>query len=191
MTRVVGGLARGRRLVVPSDGTRPTSDRAREAVFSSIESMRGPWHGASVLDLYAGTGACGLEAASRGASLVDLVDNDRNAVRALRANKDAVLSSDVESVVTVHQSQVERWVADAVAGTRYDVVFCDPPYVMTVAKVQEVLGVVAERGLLQPEALAVLERSSRDDPWEWRQPYRGRWDRTYGEAHLWVAELSG
>ncbi|HEX5018928.1 MAG TPA: RsmD family RNA methyltransferase [Actinomycetes bacterium] len=191
MTRVVGGLARGRRLVVPSDGTRPTSDRAREAVFSSIESMRGPWHGASVLDLYAGTGACGLEAASRGASRVDLVDKDRNAVRALTTNRDAVLASDVESVVTVHQSQVERWVADATAGTGYDVAFCDPPYAMTTAKVQEVLGVVAERGLLKPEALVVLERSSRDDPWEWQHPYRGRWDRAYGEAHLWVAELSG
>ena len=194
MTRVVGGVARGHRLVVPGDGTRPTSDRAREAIFSSIESVRGPWQGSHVLDLYAGSGACGLEAASRGAPRVDLVESDRAAVNAIATNRDAVVGTlaqaGVQAEVHVHQAPVERWVATA-GDIRYDVVFSDPPYRTDPSALQVVLDVLVERSLLYEGALVVLERSSRDPAWQWGQRFRGRWDRKYGEAHLWIAEVAG
>ena len=94
MTRIIAGVAKGRRLRVPSNGTRPTSDRAREALFSSLESLRGPFRGARVLDLYAGSGALGLEARSRGAAVVDLVESDRAAARVIEQNIVAVFGED-------------------------------------------------------------------------------------------------
>ena len=195
MTRVIGGAARGRRLVVPNAGTRPTSDRAREAVFSSLESMRGGWHGATVLDLYAGSGACGLEALSRGAAQVDLVDDDRAAFAAITANRVAVLAqaqaqSQVAARVHVHRSSVARWVATPPQGVSYDVVFCDPPYLTPSGEVTDALSALAAAGALGTGSLVVVERSARDAAWQWKPPLAGIWERRYGEAHLWIAEVN-
>ena len=199
VTRIVGGAARGRRLVVPSAGTRPTSDRAREAVFSSLESMRGPWQGAHVLDLYAGSGACGLEALSRGAARVDLVDEDRAAVAAITANRDAVLGGLSGSTgaprdrspasIQVHRASVARWVLTPPGGVRYDVVFCDPPYVTNSAEVADAIAALADGEALAGGSLVVVERSARDKEWQWREPFDGIWNRRYGEARLWIAEV--
>jgi 16S rRNA (guanine966-N2)-methyltransferase len=202
MTRVIGGASRGRRLVVPDGGTRPTSDRAREAVFSSVEAIRGPWQNAVVLDLYAGSGACGLEALSRGAARVDLVDDNRAAVSAITANRDAVLdgvrakrrsqSDPVPSHVhaQVHRSSVSRWAAMPPRGVRYDVVFCDPPYLAPPDEVTDAVGALLAAGALGSGSLVVLERSARDRAWRWKPPLAGIWDRRYGEAHLWIAEIN-
>ena len=201
MTRVIGGAARGKRLVVPDAGTRPTSDRAREAVFSSLESMRGGWHGATVLDLYAGSGACGLEALSRGAAQVDLVDDDRAAVAAITANRLAVLaqtqaqpqaqvSAQVSARVHVHRSSVARWVATPPQGVSYDVVFCDPPYLTPSDEVTDALNALAAAGALGAGSLVVVERSARDAAWQWKPPLAGIWERRYGEARLWIAEVN-
>ena len=189
MTRIVGGLARGVRLKVPDAGTRPTSDRAREAVFSSLEARRGPWAGARVLDLYAGSGACGLEAASRGAAEVDLVESSRAAADVVSANVGAVVAATGADSVRVHQRTVRRWLA-ASAGERapYDVVFCDPPYSTSDHEVREVLRALVAGQVLTPAGVVVLERSSRDAPWRFESPLTAVWDRGYGEAHLWVAE---
>ena len=189
MTRVVGGLARGVRLSVPNAGTRPTSDRAREAVFSSLESVRGPWTDATVLDLYAGSGACGLEAASRGAAQVDLVESDRKAVAVIARNRESVLASGAQGVVEIHQAAAERWVTAISNQAGYDVVFCDPPYSAPASDVAAVLAAVAAAGALAQEAFVVLERSARDPEWLWSAPFMARWDRRYGEAHVWIAEL--
>ena len=188
MTRIVGGSARGRRLVVPDAGTRPTSDRAREAVFSSIESIRGPWHGAVVLDLYAGSGACGLEALSRGATRVDLVELDKTAVAAITTNRDLV-GGDSVSAAHVHRASVNRWLNAPPPEVRYDVVFCDPPYATTPREVNEALESLAKGDAVDTRSLVVLERSARDSQWQWREPFHGVWQRRYGEAHLWIAEV--
>ena len=191
VTRIVGGSARGMRLKVPDAGTRPTSDRAREAVFSSVESMRGPWSGARVLDLYAGSGACGLEAASRGAIGVDLVESSRHATRVIELNRDALAPAVPHASVVVHQVPVERWVgrlADHTTG-EYDVVFCDPPYATPDASVRLVLDALSRSGALAPQGLVVVERSARGEAWSFSDPMRPRWDRRYGEAHLWIAGL--
>ncbi len=197
MTRIVAGRARGRRLSVPSTGTRPTSDRAREAVFSSLESIRGPFVNAVVLDLYAGSGALGLEAASRGAVRVDLVESDRRAVRVIEDNVSAVVdgSPDPHPVVSVHSGSVHRWLTRAVAaagsGTAvaYDVVFCDPPYSTSSSDVAEVISTLREAGLLADGALVVVERAHRASDWHWPAGFGALRDSAYGEAHLWVAAV--
>lgn len=124
--RVVAGSSRGRRLVAPEGtSTRPTSDRVREAVFNALGSLDAI-DGATVADLFAGTGALGIEALSRGAAHATFVERDRRALAALRANLDATGLGDRATVVA---GDVERWVDDEVAaGRRVDVVLADPPY---------------------------------------------------------------
>ena len=126
--RSIAGAAGGRRLAVPpGTGTRPTSDRAREGLFSSWESELGGangWRGARVLDLYAGSGAVGLEALSRGAAHVLLVESEQRAVRTLRQNIRTLGLPGAEA----RAGKVTRVVADELPGAPYDVVFLDPPY---------------------------------------------------------------
>jgi len=126
--RVVAGSARGRPLVTPpGDRTRPTTDRVREAMFNALWS-RGALDGAVVVDLFAGSGALGVEALSRGAAHVTFVDVDRAALRAVRRNLDACGLADRATVVA---GGAERWLAGLAAGTRFDLAFCDPPYAYT------------------------------------------------------------
>lgn len=186
MTRIVAGSAKGRRLTVPGTGTRPTSDRAREAVFSTLESLRGAFADAVVLDLYAGSGALGLEALSRGAARVDLVESDRKAAEVIEANR-AVVSGAAQ----VHAITVERWIASSQPGSGYDVVFCDPPYAVGAVQVGAVLETLRQRRLLADGALVVLERGRRDPAWTWPPGFVAVRDRVYGEAHLWIGGLSG
>jgi len=126
--RVIGGDFRGRRLTAPVGATvRPTSDRVREAIFSILYSLGGV-EGLRVVDLFAGTGALGIEALSRGAASVTFVDQHPGSVAAVRANLVAVGMEDAEARgdATVVRADVDAWVARAAA--RYDVVLCDPPY---------------------------------------------------------------
>jgi 16S rRNA (guanine966-N2)-methyltransferase len=117
--RVVAGEFKGRRLYAPRGRrTRPTADRVREALFSIL----GDVSGLRVLDLFAGSGALGIEALSRGASEAVFVDDDARAVEAIRRNLDAVGVR-----AEVHRRDVLRWLGRA-AGERYDLVFVDPPY---------------------------------------------------------------
>jgi 16S rRNA (guanine966-N2)-methyltransferase len=123
--RVVAGTARGRTLVSPpGDRTRPTSDRVREAVFNALWS-RGGLDGARVLDLFAGSGALGVEALSRGADHATFVDSDRDARRAIARNLEACGFADRATVVA---APVERWLAGLGPGDRFELAFCDPPY---------------------------------------------------------------
>jgi 16S rRNA (guanine966-N2)-methyltransferase len=124
--RVVAGSARGRTLVTPPGArTRPTTDRVREAVFNALWS-RGALDGARVVDLFAGSGALGVEALSRGAAHATFVDLDREAVRAIRRNVEACGVADRATVVA---APVERWLAGRPAGdSPFDLAFCDPPY---------------------------------------------------------------
>jgi len=124
--RIVGGLAKGRRLAAPASATRPTSDRVRESLFNALES-RIALSGARVLDLFAGTGAVGLEALSRGAARVVLIDQSRAAVEVIREN--ARLLAGGGGDVQIHQQDARIALAAlADAGVRFDVVYLDPPY---------------------------------------------------------------
>jgi 16S rRNA (guanine966-N2)-methyltransferase len=153
VTRIVAGSAGGRRLAVPPKGTRPTSERVREAVFSALEANVG-LDGARVLDLYAGSGALGLEALSRGATHVTFVESDRRALDVLRVNTRAVGLPGT----TIVSAPVES--ALATPPTRpYDVILADPPYA---TPIDGVLTLIATGDWLASDGVLVLERAARD-----------------------------
>lgn len=186
MTRIIAGVAGGRRLAVPSgQGTRPTSDRAREALFSSLETLLasggGPGlAGARVLDLYAGSGAVGLEALSRGASRAVLVESDPKALAVLRSNVSALGLPGAEVLGTT----VARALARA-APCAFDVVFADPPYALADADLVAVLTAARDGGYLAPNGVVVVERSARGTAFAWPVAFTPIRSRRYGEAVLW------
>src|SRR5271169_1730453 len=188
MARVIAGEAGRRRLAVP-DGrdTRPTSDRAREGLFATIASMTGPLAGARVLDLYAGSGAVGLEALSRGAGHVLLVEHGARAARVIRQNIEAIGLPGAAVIA----DRVERVLARGPAEGGYDVVFADPPYALADAAVTRVLALLAEQGWLAPGALVVVERATRSGPPGWPDGFAPDRARRYGEATFWYGLMPG
>jgi 16S rRNA (guanine966-N2)-methyltransferase len=187
MTRVVAGAARGRRLAVPpGTATRPTSDRAREGLFSTLTSMVRAWAGRRVLDLYAGSGAVGLEAVSRGADHCLLVESDPKALATVRANVATLGLPGTD----VHGGRVERLVAGPPPGPPYDVVFLDPPYDLGDEDLRVVLAGLRDQGWLAPDAVLAVERSTRGGTWEWPDGFAADRSRRYGEATLWYGRAA-
>jgi len=192
VTRIIAGAARGRRLAVPKGtATRPTSDRAREGLFATVTAIGGPLPGASVLDLFAGSGAVGLEALSRGAARVVLVESDPRAARVIRANLAAVALPGGELVCDRVQRFLDRGPG---AGAAFDLVVADPPYAAPPAEVTGMLAALARERWLAPGALVAVERGTRAGPLPWPAGYRADRSRRYGEATFWyglaAAEVS-
>lgn len=180
MTRIIAGSVGGRRLEVPKgDLTRPTSDRVREAVFSGLEA-RGALHGAWVMDLFAGSGALGLEAASRGAAEVVLVDSSRQAADVARRN---VTKLGIRATVVL--SPVQKYLAGRTP-VPYDLILMDPPYGIGEDVVAEVLASLVV-GWLAPGGVVVLERSSRGLEPRWPAGLVREGVRRYGETVIWTA----
>ncbi|HTE72614.1 MAG TPA: 16S rRNA (guanine(966)-N(2))-methyltransferase RsmD [Actinomycetes bacterium] len=190
MPRIISGAARGRRLAAPPGrDTRPTADRAREALFSALEAQLGSFAGRRVADLYAGTGAVGLEALSRGAAAVLLVESDPVAVRVLRANVETVGLPGAE----VRSGRVERVVGGGPGpsgAATYDVMFLDPPYEVADADLQRVLRDALAHGWVAPGGLVVVERATRGGTWAWPEGFDGLRSRRYGEATLWYGRAA-
>ncbi len=190
MTRIIAGTARGRRLGVPASGTRPTSDRVREALFSALESEWAAqgiaWSQVPVLDLFAGTGALGLEALSRGALRAHLVERSRPAARTLVANVAAVGCPGAEVVIR-DALQLAALPAPQPAAR---LVFADPPYDWPAADMAALLGRLHESGWIAGDAVVVVERPARDPgspfPAEWPEPRR----RPYGDTVLWYGRVA-
>jgi 16S rRNA (guanine966-N2)-methyltransferase len=181
VTRIIAGAVGGRRLHVPKgDLTRPTSDRVREAVFSGLEA-RGVLQGARVLDLFAGSGALGLEAASRGAAEVVLVDSSRAAAEVARRNVAALGMR-----ATVVLSSVQKYLTGRTPRPM-DVVLVDPPYGIGEDVVADALAALVEGGWLVPGGLVVLERSSRGTEPRWPTGLVREGVRRYGETVIWTA----
>jgi 16S rRNA (guanine966-N2)-methyltransferase len=182
MTRIIAGFAGSIRLTVPTSGTRPTSDRVREAIFSALEA-RDALDGARVLDLYAGSGALGLEAASRGAAHVTLVDRATAAHTATQTNAAAVRKAaprgQVPEIVLSSQP-VQSFLGGTSA--RWDVVFLDPPYELGGLELVHNLEALVDR--LSPDAVVVLERSSRDTAPEWPEGLELDRRKNYGDTAL-------
>jgi 16S rRNA (guanine(966)-N(2))-methyltransferase RsmD len=182
VTRIVAGTLGGRRLTVPAgQGTRPTSDRVREALFSSLDNLL-DLDGARFADLYAGSGAVGLEACSRGAAHVLLAEADAKAARVVRAN---IAALGVAARVRLVTDKVERLLAGAPDGG-FDAVFIDPPYAVTDDRVRAVLEALEARWLA-PDGVVVVERSSRGAPMAWPAGLHPLAERRYGETALWYA----
>jgi 16S rRNA (guanine966-N2)-methyltransferase len=180
MTRIVAGVAKGRRLAVPAQLTRPTSDRAREALFSSLASRVGI-EGTRFLDLFAGSGAVGLEALSRGAAAVTLVESDRAACQALRANVAAIGLPGAE---VLQRDAMAYLAAEANPAEPFDVAFADPPYRLDDGRLAELLQLLAARWLAD-EALVVVERSARSAAPQWPDTIEEVQRRRYGAGTLW------
>jgi len=175
--RIVAGSRKGARIFAPKGlDTRPTSDRVREAVFNLL----GPVDDAEVLDLYAGSGAMGLEALSRGAARVTFVESDREAAETIVKNLDKL---ELEGAVVLREDAGRKLAADAAGGRRYDLVLVDPPYAM-LSRILPALAahlpvVLAENGV------AVVESDSREEP---DLPLPKRTSRRYGSARVTVFE---
>jgi 16S rRNA (guanine966-N2)-methyltransferase len=187
MTRIIGGHAGSLSLVTPGRETRPTSDRVREAWFSKLDAHQA-LEGATVLDLYAGSGALGLEAASRGATRVTFVDKHPGAIRALTTNVSAlsrVLPHAPELSVVSHQvgTFLQRTPPHGC-----DLVFIDPPYELSSEDVDAVLTAVVR--WLAPDAWVMLERSSRSTPPLWPEGLEALDTKVYGETVVYFAKKS-
>lgn len=189
MTRIIAGAAGGRRLATPAGrSTRPTSDRTREGLFAAVLAILGSLDGTAVLDLYAGSGAVGLEALSRGATDVLLIESDPAAAQVIRQNIEAVALPGARLI----QDRVDRALRRGPApGRPRDLVFADPPYTAGDDEVSAVLATLAGRGWLAPGALVILERDTRSGPPTWPAGYTQDRSRRYGETMLWYGRASG
>jgi 16S rRNA (guanine(966)-N(2))-methyltransferase RsmD len=182
--RIIAGEAGGRRLAVPPGvAVRPTSDRVKESVFSAL----GPGRlvGARVLDLYAGTGALGLEALSRGAAEALLVDRDKPAAAAIRANIDTL---GFEGRAVFRQSPVATLLAGRPPGEPFDLALLDPPYDTSAADVEEVLRLLVEGEWVTPDATVVVERAAGSAPLGWPAGWGSTWERCYGDTLVLFAQ---
>ena len=178
VTRIVAGLAGGRRLAVPPSGTRPTAERVREALFSAVDAAV-ELRGARVLDLYSGSGALGLEALSRGAGAVTFVESHRPARAVLERNVAAV---------GLPGAEVRRGTVRAVLGQRppqpYDVVLADPPYALANPELGLVLGALVRHGWTHAGSLVIVERARRCPPPDWPHPLVPGKVSRYGDTEL-------
>ena len=187
MTRIIAGAAGGRRLSTPRGRTtRPTSDRVREALFSAIESSCGSLEGLRFLDLYAGSGAVGLEAWSRGAGLVTFVEQERRTA--------SLISHNAATIGFRRADVVGAGVAVALRTTPaapYDVVFSDPPYPLADDEVRADLHSLVAHHWLVPGALVVVERSARGFEPTWPEGLVGERSKRYGDTVLWYGRATG
>jgi 16S rRNA (guanine966-N2)-methyltransferase len=187
MTRVIAGAAGGRRLAVPpGTGTRPTSDRAREGLFSTWQSLLGgPLDGERVLDLYAGSGAVGLEALSRGAGHTLLVEADARAARTIRQNVKTLGLPGAE----VRAGKARQIIQEPPA-LPYDLVFLDPPYAVSDDDLREILLTLRTEGWLATDALVTVERSTRGGTFHWPDGFEAIRARRYGEGTFWYGRAA-
>ena len=175
--RIIAGSRRGARILAPKGlDTRPTGDRVREAVFNLV----GPVEGAEVLDLYAGSGAMGLEALSRGARRVVFVESDRAAAETIVRNLDKL---GLEGAVVLREDAARKLAGDAAGGKRYDLVLVDPPYAMLARTLPTLAAHLPF--VVAPNGVAIVESSAREEP---DLPLPKRTSRRYGSARVTVFE---
>jgi 16S rRNA (guanine966-N2)-methyltransferase len=183
VTRVIAGVAGGRRLIVPSGrDTRPTSDRAREGLFATVHALLGSFAGMRVADLFAGSGAVGLEALSRGAGHALLVEAHPRAARVVEANIEALGLPGAELIVDRVERVLRRPPAEP-----YGLIFADPPYATPEAVVSAMLTALRDNGWLAAGSLVVVERATRGPGLAWPPGYTADRERRYGEGTLWYA----
>ena len=189
MSRIIAGSRGGRRISVPpGERTRPTTDRVREALFSAVAAWAGTAGGAAdealtglaFCDLYAGSGAIGLEAASRGAAPVRLVESDKRAARVLGGN-----ASELGLEVVITTGRVEELVRSPPPTGPFDVVFADPPYALSSYDLSDLLALLTAQGWIAEDGLMIIERSTRSDPLTWPEDPADVWSRDYGESVLY------
>jgi 16S rRNA (guanine966-N2)-methyltransferase len=181
--RIIAGRAKGRNIDAVASATRPTSDRAREALFSTLASEFGDFEGLHVLDLYAGTGAIALEALSRGASVVHAVEKDEPAAQAIEKNYENIKSAQCPGMFHLYTMGVNRFLQDK-AQLQYHFVYVDPPYDLDDLDVIETLIQLVSGDFLHPQALIAVERNSRVREISWPHGLEQVREKNYGQATI-------
>ena len=191
--RVIAGSAKGRELLSPhSDGVRPTSDRAREGVFSTLESEFSSMEDLHFLDLFAGSGAVGVEALSRGAAIVHSVELDDETAEVAVKNFELVENNGGVPKFHVYRQSAKQFLSQ-ITGLKYDIIFMDPPYPMSNAEVEELITLIITRDLLQPRGLVAVERESKGRAFIWPQSPRAMElvkQRSYGQGSIYYGGYS-
>ena len=181
--RIIAGLAKGRPISAVASSTRPTSDRAREALFSTLTSEFGDFEGLHILDLYAGTGAIAFEALSRGAAVVHAVEKDEGAAKAISSNYDSIKSAQFPGIFHLYTMGVHKFIGDK-SQYRYHFIYIDPPYDVDDIDIVETLLQLRENGFLHPDALIAIERNSRTKEISWPYGYEEIRVKNYGQATI-------
>jgi 16S rRNA (guanine966-N2)-methyltransferase len=184
--RIIAGVAKGRTLSTVADATRPTSDRAREGLFSSLTSEFGSFEGLHVLDLFGGSGAIGLEALSRGASSVHIVEKDDAAQRTIETNFELVKKSNPAGKFQLFGMSAERFLKDA-PKDKYHLVYIDPPYDFSNQAVEDILSALHDYEFLSSDAFIAVERTARGQQFIWPDAFSPARERNYGHATIYYA----
>jgi 16S rRNA (guanine966-N2)-methyltransferase len=185
--RIIAGVAKGRNLATVAGATRPTSDRAREALFSTLLSEFGEFENLKFLDLFAGSGAVGLEALSRGASLVHAVEKDDSAAKTIRANQEIVERAKPAGKFHLYAISAQKFLANP--GQQYDIIFIDPPYEFSDQATHELLKLILENNFCRSGAVIVIERATKGSYINWPAPLKELRTKEYGVATLYYGEM--
>ena len=184
--RIIAGVARGRTLGTVAGATRPTSDRAREGLFSSLTSEFGSFDGLHILDLFGGSGAIALESLSRGATLVHVVEKDDEAQRTIETNYELVKKSNPSGKLQLFGMSAERFLKD-IPKTKYHLVYIDPPYDFSNQAVEDVLSALHDGEFLSSDAFIAVERTARGAQFIWPDAFAPARERNYGQATIYYA----
>lgn len=187
--RIIAGLAKGRTLSTVAGATRPTSDRAREGLFSSLLSEFGDFTALNVLDLFAGSGAIGLEALSRGASLVHAVEKNEAACRTITKNAELVAKSKVPGQFHLYSMSAQRFL-EVPAPAKYDIVYIDPPYDFSDVELYKCLVQLRSGGFVKDDAVIAVERASKSGSMKWPTGFEAIRERNYGQAVIYYGKLA-
>ena len=175
MTRIISGLVGGRRIEVPKSGVRPTTDRVRESLFSALDSRIQNWNQIQVLDLFAGSGALGIEALSRGATAATFVEQDKQAAQIISRNlKDLNLSGEVVVANALNFQPANS----------YNLVIADPPYEVSDQQLQDLVYLIKDR--IDQAGLVVVERGSKSE-FSWPSGFEGLITRNYGDTAIFLS----
>ena len=184
--RIIAGVARGRTLGSVASATRPTSDRAREGLFSSLTSEFGSFEGLHVLDLFGGSGAIALESLSRGATLVHVVEKDDEAQKTIENNYELIKKSNPIGKLQLFGMSAERFLKE-LPKTKYHLVYIDPPYDFSNQAVEDVLSALYDGEFLSSDAFIAVERTSRGAQFIWPDAFAPARERNYGQATIYYA----
>jgi 16S rRNA (guanine966-N2)-methyltransferase len=187
--RIIAGVAKGRSLSSVAGATRPTSDRAREAIFSTLTSEFGDFLGLQILDLFAGSGAMGLEALSRGASLVHCVEKDDAAAKTISTNASLVQKAQPVGVFHLFHMSAQKFV-EGTPQNQYHFIYIDPPYDFSDSEISTILEKLHENNFFKDDAVIAIERASKTAQPVWPQGYEPSRTKVYGQASIYYANYA-
>lgn len=187
--RIIAGVAKGRSLSSVAGATRPTSDRAREAIFSTLTSEFGDFLGLQILDLFAGSGAMGLEALSRGASLVHCVEKDDAAAKTISTNASLVQKAQPVGAFHLFHMSVQKFV-EGTPQNQYHFIYIDPPYDFSDSEISTILEKLHANNFFKDGAVIAIERASKTAQPVWPQGYEPSRTKVYGQASIYYANYA-